>query len=339
MIARLRRLLVAACLAAGLVIVPVAPAAACACGGVAPVPGSEVSVGREHAIVSWRDGVEQLDVLLGMLSDGTETGLVFPTPSPATVSLGDLADFEAIDRVTTPHRVEVPDWWTAPGDGSAGGAPPEVLDRVQLGPIEAVTLAASDTAGLEAWLAGNSYDLAPEVSALLDGYVSRGWFFVALKLTGDAPLDGDLDPIRFRFPTDELVYPLELSRAAASPQTVRLHVFGDHRQRVSFVGGSEPASAYVSWVAPVAGTEVERFGRYLTVFELYFADPSTQILGDLTFEDALSDATTGTEYYVSVPLGFFGIPVGWLLVGVVVLVLFAVVAGLAVVGRGATARR
>src|SRR5690606_29712874 len=112
--------------------------------------------------------------------------------------------------------VEVYDWWSVPGDGgaSAGSAPPEVLERVQLGPVEAVTLAASDASGLADWLDGNGFALSPEVAALLDGYVERGWFFVALRLTGDAPLDGGLDPLRFRFESDSLVYPLELSRAA-----------------------------------------------------------------------------------------------------------------------------
>jgi hypothetical protein len=307
-------------LVAGLSLAPGASAVACACGGVAPSPGSEVAVGEEHAIISWQGGVEQIDLLLGVLSADAETGLIFPTPSPATVSLGDRADFEAIDRVTTPERIEDYDWWSfaAAGEGATAGAAPTVLDIVQLGPIEAVTLAASDTAGLQAWLGENDFALSPEVTALLDGYVQRGWFFVALRLTGDAPLDGGLDPLRFRFATDELVYPLELSRAATTPQTVRLFVFDDHRQRVDFVGAGAPSSSSTSWAAPVVGTEVEAFGDYLTVVELYFAEPATQILGDLEFADALSDEPSGTEYRVSVPVGFLGIPLGWLLVALVV---------------------
>lgn len=324
----------AALLALGLVLAPVAPAAACACGGVAPAPGSDVAVGEEHAIVSWDGELQRIDLLLGVLTTATETGLVFPTPSPATVTLGDRADFEAIGRVTTPRRVEEPDWWTfrAPGDGSSAGAPPTVLDRVQLGPVEAVTLAATDTAGLEAWLAENSFALSPEVSALLEGYVERGWYFVALRLTGDVPLEGGLDPLRFTFASEELVYPLELSRAATSPQTVRLFVFADHRQVVSFGGSGDPG--FTSWAAPVTGTEVEGFGDYLTVFELYFADPATQIRGDLSFDDALDDATTGTEYRVSVPVGVLGIPLGWVLLGVgALLVAGVVVAATVVRGR------
>ena len=321
--------------ALGLAIAPVAPAGACACGGVAPAPGSEVSVGEERAIISWQDGVERIDLLLGVLSSDSHAGLVFPTPAPATVTLGDRADFDAIGRVTTPERIEEYDWWTFPGAGGDGGAPgaaPEVLATVQLGPIEAVSLAASDTAGLETWLAANDYALSPEVTALLDGYVQRGWFFVALKLTGEAPLDGGLDPLRFTFESDELVYPLELSRAATSPQTVRLYVFDDHRQNVSFVGAGAPAASFTSWAAPVTGTEVEAFGQYLTVFELWFSDPADQILGDLVFADTLSDETTGTQHTVVVPVAVFGMPLGWLLTGLAIFAAFGAVLVASAVG-------
>jgi hypothetical protein len=323
-------------LAAALVVVPL-PAAACACGGVAPSPGSEVSVGEEHAIVSWDGDVERIDLLLAVLSTDSDAGLVFPTPGPATVTLGDRGDFEALDRVTTPERVEEYDWWSFGGlsGGVAGGAPPQVLDVVQLGPIEATTLAASDTAGLQTWLAENDYALSPAVTDLLGSYVDRGWYFVALKLVGEAPLDGGLDPLRFTFASDELVYPLELSRAASSPQTVRLYVVDDHRQRVAFTDGSSPAGAFVTWAAPVTGTEVAGFGAYLTVFEMYFGDPSSQIAGDLAFADDSSDETTGTQTIVTVPVGVLGFPLGWLLV------LFALVAlvGVAVVVTAVGAKR
>jgi hypothetical protein len=277
-------------------------------------------VGEERAIVSWHEGVEQIDLLLDVLSSDTETGLVFPTPSPATVTLGDREDFEAIGRVTTPTRVDDYDWWSLPGLGGAmAGSAPDVLATVQLGPIEAVTLAASDAEGLRVWLADNGFQLSPAVTELLEGYVDRGWYFVAMRLTGDAPLEGGLDPLRFRFESDTLVYPLDLSRAAASPQTVRLFVFDDHRQRVTFTGAGEPSSTFTSWAAPVTGTEVDGFGDYLTVLELYFSEPTTQILGDLEFSDTLSNETTGTEYHVTVPVALGPVPLGWLLTGFAIL--------------------
>ncbi|MEO5535143.1 MAG: DUF2330 domain-containing protein [Pseudolysinimonas sp.] len=313
-----------------LAALPAVPAAACACGGVAPSPGSQVAVNEEHAIVSRAGGVEQIDLLLGMLSTDTQTGLIFPTPTPATVTLGDRADFEALDRVTTPTRVEDYDPWTTRGDGygaPAGGAP-QVLADVDLGPIRAVTLAADDAGALSTWLADNNFVLPDAVSALLGSYVERGWYFVAMKLTGEAPLEGDLDPIRFTFDSDTLVYPLELSRAATDPQTVRLYVVDDHRQVVAFDDHHPVDTASVTWAAPVTGTEVGHFGDFLTVFDLFFPDPGSQITGDLTFTDDTTDATFGTEVHVSVPLGIFGIPLGWLLIalgGILVLAVLLVV--------------
>lgn len=305
-----------------------APASACACGGLAPSPGGEVRVGEEHAIVSYRDGVEQIDLVLGMLGEASETGLVFPTPSPAHVSLGDRADFEALDRVTTPERIEVYDWWNSPGDGAGGGAPPTVLESVRLGPIEAATLAASDAEGLAAWLADRDFALSPAVEAELGGYIERGWYFVALSLSGDAPLDGGLDPLRFRFETDEPVYPLALSRAALEPQTVRLYLFGDTRQRVVFADGAS-ANPWVTWAAPVAGTEVAAFGDHLTVVELFFSNPAEQIRGDLRILADDDRSTVGTEQRVVVPVAFGGVPLGWLLVALGVLALFAAITALA----------
>lgn len=317
---------------AALLLGTAAPAAACACGGLAPSPGGEVRVGEEHAIVSYRDGVEQIDLVLGVLSEASETGLVFPTPSPAQVSLGDPADFEALDRVTTPERVEEYDWWSSPGDGSAGGAPPTVLDSVQLGPIEAVTLAASDTDGLTTWLADRDFALSPAIESALDGYIERGWYFVALRLTGDVPLEGGLDPLRFRFETDELVYPLAMSRAAIEPQTVRLYLFGDARQRVTFADGAgDPDGAFVRWAAPVTGTEVESFGDYLTVVEMFFGDPRSQILGDLEIVEDPDRSTVGTQVHVTVPVQVGGIPLGWLLVAVGLLAAVMVAIGIAAV--------
>ena len=135
------------------------PALACACGAPAPVPGTEVDVNRETAIVRWDGDSEEIVMQLDMISDAGETGLVVPTPSPATVTAGDAQTFDEIDAEIQP-RVEIKyDWWGPnPFDGPGGGpdgSAPQVLDRVQLGPIEATTLAASDSRGLTDWLDEN----------------------------------------------------------------------------------------------------------------------------------------------------------------------------------------
>jgi len=310
-----------------------APASACACGGMAPPDGAEVAVGEERAIVSWDGERERIELLLGLDAVTEETGLIFPTPAPATVSLGDRADFEAVAEQTTPRVVVHDDWWSAPSDGASAGAPggPEVISQVQLGPIEATTLAASDSAGLAAWLAENGYGIAPAVSELLEGYVARGWYFVALKLTSEGALEGGLDPLSFEFATSEPVYPLELSRAATTPQTVRLYLFGERMQQIAFSSDpSTPVAAEIRWAGPVTHSRLLPFGAFLTAVELYLPDPGTQVRGDLLITPAAQNELIGLERQVTRPVGIAGIPLGWLLVGVGLL-LAVVVASLVAV--------
>lgn len=300
------------------------PATACACGAPTPPDGVRVTVGQEQALVTFDGGIERIDLVLDMLADGAETGLVLPTPTPATVSLGDTALFEALDRQTEPPVVVRQDWWGGAGDGAAGGAPPTVLAEVDLGPVQAVTLAASDADGLRDWLDANGYGIAPGVRALLGDYVARGWSFAALKLTGEQTLDGQLEPVRFEFAAESAVYPLLLSQASDDPQSVRLYLVGDDRMEASFPDGAE-LPGDVTWAGPIDEPELTPLGGYLTVVDAYFFDPGAQITGDLDIRSTglRSDYAPPVERTEYLRLG--GVPLG-----VVLLVVGAVFAAMLV---------
>jgi hypothetical protein len=289
-----------------------APASACACGAPAPRPGQDVIVDKEHAILSWDGSEERIELLLDMLTDAEDVGLIFPTPSPATVSAGDRQTFIDIETAIQPRQVIRDDWWQIDqGDGAAGGAPPVVLDQVQLGPVEATTLEASDATGLTEWLDTNGYAIREEIAALLDEYVAKGWYFVALKLTSSVPLDGGLDPIAFTFDSDELVYPMALSQAATGVQLARLYVFQDHRARVASLddpGADMPYAAAV-WAGPTPD-ELGTLGGYLTVLDLTFDSPASQVPGDLVIVDNGDDAPLQPTYEVTRPVTLGGIPFG-----------------------------
>lgn len=300
--------------AASLTMVGIAqPAAACACGAPTPPDGVSVSVGEERALVTHDGTTQRIDLVLDLRADGADTGLLIPTPSPATVSLGERSVFEALARQTAPRIEYVEDWWGAAGDGAAGGAP-DVLSEVDLGPLSAVTLAASDAAGLRSWLDQNGYGIGASVEGLLADYIARGWSFAAFKLTGEEPLDGALDPVRLEFASGDIVYPLLLSQAAQTPQTVRLYLFGADGMQATFPDGT--AFGSVVWAGRVTQPGLQRLGAYLTVLEGYFPEPATQITGDLviTSTGARTDhqpVETRTKY---IEIG--GIPLGYAIAGV-----------------------
>jgi hypothetical protein len=314
-----------AVLARALAILPVAavlvglqvaaPASACACGAPAPRPGTDVIVDKEHAILSWDGEQERIELLLDMLTDADDVGLIFPTPGPAKVTAGDRQTFQDIETAIQPREVIVDDWWDiniGVGAGAPdGGGAPVVLDQVQLGPVEATTLEASDTTGLTEWLDANDYAIRDEVAALLDEYVQKGWYFVALKLTSDVPLEGGLDPIRFTFDSGELVYPMALSKAATSLQQVRLYVFQDHRARVAGIDDPNANLPYGSavWAGP-APDALSDLGGYLSVVDLTFDAPASQIPGDLVIVDNGDDEPLLPAYEVHRSLNLLGIPAG-----------------------------
>ncbi|CAN5191622.1 DUF2330 domain-containing protein [soil metagenome] len=337
-----RRFLAMLPLAAVLLGLQVAsPAAACACGAPAPIPGSTLEVNQERAIVSFSDaGTESIELQLGVLGTDAEAGLIFPTPSPATVSVGGSSDFVDIEAAIAPRVVYDNEWWIfTGGDGAAGGAPPSVLSEVQLGPITAATLQASDAEGLNDWLTTNGYGISDAVAALLPDYIERGWYFVALKLTSDSVFNGDLDPIVFEFDSDELVYPMDLSKAATDAQDVRLYVFDDHRTTLAPIDA--PTAPYLQgeaiW-ADAAPTGFADRGAYLTVFDLTLDDPSSQAT-DLTFPQADSDASLEQVSHVSRPLTIGGIPLGVIVILLATILLIIVIAVVVGVRRNRALRR
>jgi hypothetical protein len=295
------------------------PASACGCGGLAVDDDATVSVLSERAIVSHSDGIEQIDLLLDLDSTSKDTGLVFPTPTPATVEAGDRDDFAAVERQIRPRPAYADDWWGFASDGvGAGGSGVEVVAQVTLGPLEATTLKASNASGLTKWLNKHKYKLSANTTKYLDYYVKKKWSFVAVKLDGASVLEGELDPLRITFETDELVYPMRLSAAASDPQALRLYVFGDSRVDVvqdSAARAPLNAARSTVWAGPVDDPALAKRGAFLTVVDLEWEQPRVQISTDIAIIESASRDTIIPTVQVIRPIGVLGIPVGVLVVG------------------------
>ena len=307
-----RAALASLALGAGLVAVA-PPASACACGGFVDSPAYDTSVASETAVLQWDGETETVLLELETLSNAPEIGLLLPTPAPAEVALADPAVFRELDEITAPRAV-VSDyrWWPELGFGSgsdgAGGSPGvEVLSEVRLGPLDVTTLAATEPRALRAWLDEHGFQLPDSVRGTLAPYVKEGWSFVAARLAPEhaTTFDGTLDPLRVTFPSDELVYPMRMSRAADDVQRTRTYVLAEGRTDradatadleapvLRFAGRVDPATVGSEELAALLAA-----GDYVTAHEQTFTEPGEQIVSDFAFAAAASDVAYAPTYAV-----------------------------------------
>ncbi|WP_067704603.1 DUF2330 domain-containing protein [Nocardia jejuensis] len=293
------RLLAVAALVLGTGVIGLAaPAFACACGGVATPGGVGAHVADETALIGWDGTQETIVMRLGLQSGGDKAALIVPTPAPATVSAGSRDTFTELTRLTAPSIVVDKNWELGGGFGGAdtAGAPggPTVLGRVDLGPLEATTLTGGDLSGVRQWLQENGYVMRPEVIATLQPYLDDKWAFVAMRLTGDKPLTGELDPVRLTFAADRPVYPMRMSSAATQVQTVHLYVLGPHRiERNDADSATQTvAVSFAGRVSDPTDPELARLSAdghdYLTEMRVVIPRPE-RITHDFGFADAPDD--------------------------------------------------
>ena len=271
-------------------------------------------------------GIEQIDLLLDVSSTANEAGLVFPTPSPATVTEGSLSDFESLERAIVPDATFVDDWWGFAKSPDANNGKPEVLSTVTLGSFEATTLRAGNTGALRAWLRDNGFVLPVKVSRLLGHYVAKGWSFVAVKLTASEELAGKLEPIRITFETKDIVYPMRLAAASEAPQHLRLYLVGESRMDAR----QDPSRRHLNasretiWAGSLPDAQLSKRGSYLTVIDMTWDSPRDQIAHDIEIVDvAAQDRVSPSKIVVVRTVALLGVPVGlliggWLAIGLLV---------------------
>ncbi|MFB6901785.1 DUF2330 domain-containing protein [Streptomyces hydrogenans] len=272
----------------------VAPAWACGCGAMITRPSERIGVDREESAVHWDGRNETVVMRFRVHGDARQAAWVMPVPHRADVTLGDPELFDAIEELAAPERRDRSYFWpreddwpfdTGYGDGAAAGAAPGgavgVVGRERLGPFDVARLTATDPEALGTWLRTNGFELPDRLTPELRPYVERKWEYVAIRLAPekrDERLYGELTPLRVTFASPELVYPMRLSRLAATPQTLGLSILAAHRMEPrSAIGGDRPEVTFSGRLDHPEGPVAALTGgapAHLTVLEQRFPTPS-----------------------------------------------------------------
>lgn len=369
----LTTLLAGAVVLAQLLLGAANPAGACACGGfIDPADQrSGANVLQETAVLSLRDGVQT--VVMGLALDAERTGsaLLMPTPSVPEVSAAQSGTLREMALATAPReQIEYDYWGSNPflagsgeesGAAPTGGATATVHEQSRIGNYEVAVLG-GDADAVRTWLTDNGYALSEELSVLIDPYAEESWAFTAVKYAADAVLSGDIEPLRFDFETEQLIYPMRFSQAAESPQTVHLFVLGETpmrrsdasaaQQEVSRPWIGDPTRHGWTWsdatLRELVGEDLQpdpETGELplelgvVTEFEIYRSSPET-FTTDLTFAaDPEAEDFIPTETRTEL-VAVAGIPVGWLLVIAAIITAASVlIAAVSMAGAARSRRR
>ncbi|MFF4099625.1 DUF2330 domain-containing protein [Streptomyces sp. NPDC001903] len=321
----------------------ISPAYACGCGAMIPEGYARIGVERETSVVGFDGRTEQIVMRFVVRGDAPRAAWIMPVPGRATVELGDGEMFRQLTWLTRPEFKTRSyfwprdrDWPFASGSRSVGDAAPGagapsvgVVGREQLGDFDVARLTATDPDALRGWLEANGFKLPDGLSAELKPYVDQKWEYVAVRLAPSRPgktLTGTLDPLKIRFDSDRLVYPMRLSRLAKSPQSLGLYILADHRMEpASAIGGAKPKVTFAGEVTPEGGLAALTGGKpaFLTAIDQEFPEPG-RIDGDHELR-AAADTPYRKVIYHGELLTVGGIPAWLLTVAAVLLALAAAV--------------
>lgn len=200
---------------------------ASACGGVVSPPTELVLQNQQRVLISFRsNGTSHVVLQLGIPSADAEFGALTPVNGQPTLDSEpvDVSELDELDARTRPVAV-AEDSGGGCGCGSAekagdvsGGNPRggvNVIQIVDIGPVTAAVLEATDAAPLGTWLTDNGFAVPSSDQSIVDSYVGAGRYFIAFKRSSAAGVGPTSVGVSFSVPGDQRGYPLRMSRLGA----------------------------------------------------------------------------------------------------------------------------
>ena len=200
----------------------------------------KVSSDAQQALIAWKNGRETLHVRSTYRGPAVDFTWVIPVPGRPEVKRSNWHAFKSAEKLTRPEiMVQTGYRMVSKGLGCSAGAEAQVenvpvdlgvrrLETLQIRELHVDVLAAQDGGGFVAWLRKNGYAVNDKAVVVLDAYVKKGFFFVAVKMrksglwartkTRDGAVAGSLTPLAISFAAEKPFYPLAISAISSAPE-------------------------------------------------------------------------------------------------------------------------
>jgi len=209
---------------------------------------------NQLAMIVFDDMVEKIIFQIDYEGDAEDFAWVIPVPGyPKLFSVEDDIFYEL-------HKLTQPTPPSSFGCGWGAGPPlsgledegVHVWEENQVGIYHTTTLSATDPNSLVEWLNDNGYAFPAEGQEILDYYVQKNWFFVAMKIQHEETINssenytGAIQPIGIMFFSDEMVYPLKISSLSAPSWGTEVLIYTFSDERVTFPGAAEEYNSIIT---------------------------------------------------------------------------------------------
>lgn len=202
---------------------------------------------NQLAMIVFDDMVEKIIFQVDYEGDADDFAWVIPVPGyPKLFPVEDEIFYELHELTKSIPPSSFGCGWGAgaPLPGLEGEGV-HVWEENQVGIYHTSTLSASDPNSLVEWLNDNGYAFPTQGQEILDYYVQKQWFFVAMKIQGEGMTDsfdyytGAIQPIGITFFSDEMVYPLKISSVNVPLWGTEVLIYAFSDDRVTFPGAKE----------------------------------------------------------------------------------------------------
>ena len=196
-------------------------------------PSEDIYQPAQKAIILHENGREDLILQVKYEGDVDEFAWVIPVPNYPDVDVSEPEMFEELAYFTA---VEVYDsdggiFVCLPAGGGFEASKVDVWEEDVAGIYQYAILSAEDPHALIDWLNTNGYYFPEDGEEIIDHYIDKEWYFVAIKVNigeeAEGLAEGTIQPLKLSFDSDNIVYPLKITSLSSDRCEVLLYVFAD----------------------------------------------------------------------------------------------------------------
>ena len=208
---------------------------------------------NQLAMIVFDDMVEKIIFQVNYYGAAEDFAWVIPVPGyPKLFPVEDEIFYELyqLTKITPPSNFGCGSGYLPGSEGEDGEV--HIWEENQVGIYQTATLSATDPNSLVGWLNDNGYAFPSNGQEILDYYVQKQWFFVAMKIQREETTNssenysGAIQPLGIMFFSDEIVYPLKISSLSVPSGGTEVLVYTFSDERVTFPGAIEEYNAIIT---------------------------------------------------------------------------------------------